>query len=44
VHHHGRYNSIRYLSFSSLVAFRYDFTTPASALMHAGFVNGSGFY
>jgi hypothetical protein len=25
VHHHGRYNSIRYLSFSSLVAF-YDFT------------------
>jgi hypothetical protein len=26
VHHHGRYNSIRYLSFSSLVAFRYDFT------------------
>jgi hypothetical protein len=26
VHHHGRYNSIRYLSFSSLVCFRYDFT------------------
>jgi hypothetical protein len=23
LHHHGRYNSIRYLSFSSLVAFRY---------------------
>jgi NAD(P)H-quinone oxidoreductase subunit 5 len=34
------YNSIRYLSFSSLVAMTSP--TPASALMHAGFVNGSG--
>jgi formate hydrogenlyase subunit 3/multisubunit Na+/H+ antiporter MnhD subunit len=41
VHHHGRYNSIGIYPFHRwLLAMTAP--TPASALMHAGFVNGSG--
>jgi hypothetical protein len=36
------YNSVGNLSFSSLVAFGHDRTTPASAPHACGFVNGSG--
>jgi NAD(P)H-quinone oxidoreductase subunit 5 len=40
VHHHGRYNST--ISFHRWLLSAMTSPTPASALMHAGFVNGSG--
>jgi NAD(P)H-quinone oxidoreductase subunit 5 len=42
VHHHGRYNSIAIYPFHRWLLSAMTSPTPASALMHAGFVNGSG--